>query len=75
MAGEKDNGAVFQGPGTNSVDCDLKVDIPCINGPKKYGSFRIKIIVFPKPTFEKPCLEKWYDAYREKLIECETYHE
>ena len=52
-------------------ECDLKVDIPCINGPKNYGRFTKRIIKIPKPRWEKPCLEKWYDEYRKKFNDCE----
>ena len=58
-------------PPNNIEDCDLKVDIPCINGPKRYGSFRKRIIKIPKARWDKPCIEKWYDEYRKKFEDCE----
>ena len=58
-------------PPPQKEECDLKVNIPCINGPIHYGGFKKRIIKIPKPRRDKPCLEKWYDEYRKKFEDCE----
>lgn len=52
-------------------ECDLKVSIPCIEGSKRNGIFRKRIIEVLKVRRDTPCLEEWYKEYRKKFQECE----